>query len=499
MWATALKADLKKRFSVGKVSIQWKIFGYLLCFCVVLLVLLWLFQTVFLEAFYRYIKVQQVESAARIVSSQIKGGLTSDPDSVSEKYDVCIEVLNSDGKPVVATKSFDDCILHSISKYAKLEIVKNVLYYGEFSRYYDLSEFMGTPGYQFEFHKPPMPYFADNENILYGQRAESSDGNVYAVLVTSVLTPVNATVEALRIQLLFVSLFMIAFSVLLAVVISKKVSRPIAKLNDSAKVFAKGKYDVTFDGEGFREISELSSSLNYAAVELSKVDKLRRDLIANISHDLRTPLTLIKGYSEAMRDLPDENNAENAQIIIDEAQRLSDLVNDALDLSKFQSGNHGLEVEDFDLTALLDEVTSRFGKLVSADGYEVAAELTDSVTVSGDEILISRVLYNLLINAMNYTGEDKKITVKQRLDGEKVYVEVCDTGIGVATEEIPYIWDKYYKAASDKYNSIEGTGLGLSIVKSVIEVHNGSYGVKQGGSVGSIFWFSLPIAKKDTK
>ncbi|MBQ2881666.1 MAG: HAMP domain-containing histidine kinase [Clostridia bacterium] len=491
-----MKPDLKKRFSVGKVSIQWKIFGYLLCFCVVLLVLLWLFQTVFLEAFYRYIKVQQVESAAKTVMSQMKGGLAKDLDSVSEKFDVCIEVLNSDGLPVMATKNFDDCILHRLPIREKLEIVKSVLDNGELSGYYNLPELMWNSDFKLDLHKPPMPYFSDNENLLYGQRVTASDGVVYIVLVNSVLTPVNATVEALRIQLLFVSLFMIAFSVLLAVVISKKVSRPIAKLNDSAKVFAKGKYDVTFDGEGFREISELSSSLNYAAVELSKVDRLRRDLIANISHDLRTPLTLIKGYSEAMRDLPDENNAENAQIIIDEAQRLSDLVNDALDLSKFQSGNHGLEVEDFDLTALLDEVALRFGKLVSADGYEVTAELTDSVTVSGDEMLISRVLYNLLINAMNYTGEDKKITVKQRLDGENVYVEVCDTGKGVAEDEIPYIWDKYYKAASDKHNSIEGTGLGLSIVKSVIELHKGSYGVESGESVGSIFWFSLPISKK---
>lgn len=124
--------------------------------------------------------------------------------------------------------------------------------------------------------------------------------------------------------------FMILFSVMLALVIAKWIFRPIEAINNSAKMLATGDYSTQFKGTGYKEIAELSETLNYTAKELSKVELLRQELIANISHDLRTPLTLISGYAEAMRDLPDENNSENAQIIVDETKRLTTLVNDVM-------------------------------------------------------------------------------------------------------------------------------------------------------------------------
>lgn len=485
---------MRKKKIFGGISIQWKIFAYLLGFCAVLLVLLWLFQTVFLETFYRYIKYGEVKNAMSLIVANIDKDIESEVENISERFSVCIEVLNSDGVPLYSNDILDDCIIHRLPVDRKIDIVKDTLENGELSGYYDSANLLDDPYFSLDFHKPPMPFFSEKEVVLYGQSVIAADGTVYVVLVNSMLTPVSATVGTIRVQLLFVSVFMIAFSILLAVIISKNISRPILKLNDSAKVLAKGKYNVSFDGEGFREISELSETLNYAAVELSKVDELRRDLIANISHDLRTPLTLIKGYSEAMRDLPDENNAENAQIIIDEAQRLTELVNEALDLSKFQSGTQNLTVSEFDLTLLLKGVTERFGKLVCGDGYDVVFESAETVNVVGDEILISRVIYNLLINAVNYTGSDKKVTVRQYVENGKVIVEVRDTGKGISPEEVPYIWDKYYKSAKDKTHIVEGTGLGLSIVKSIVDLHKGSYGVRKGETCGSIFWFSLPFS-----
>lgn len=127
-----------------------------------------------------------------------------------------------------------------------------------------------------------------------------------------------------------------ALALIFAAIMSKKVSKPIIKINESAKELAKGNVAVHFDGEGYREITELNDTLNYAAEELSKVENLRRELIANVSHDLRTPLTMITGYAEVMRDIPGENTPENVQIIIDEANRLTSLVNDMLDISSFR-------------------------------------------------------------------------------------------------------------------------------------------------------------------
>lgn len=143
---------------------------------------------------------------------------------------------------------------------------------------------------------------------------------------------------------------MILLSLLIAFIISKRVSKSIIRVNDSAKELAKGNFDVEFDGKDYREITELSDTLNYTAKELSKSDVLQKELLANVSHDLRTPLTMITAYSEVMRDLPGENTPENVQVIIDETKRLTFLVNDLLDMSKIKAGVTTLETKEYDLS-----------------------------------------------------------------------------------------------------------------------------------------------------
>lgn len=143
---------------------------------------------------------------------------------------------------------------------------------------------------------------------------------------------------------------MILLSLLIAFIISKRVSKSIIRVNDSAKELAKGNFDVEFDGKDYREITELSDTLNYTAKELSKSDVLQKELLANVSHDLRTPPTMITAYSEVMRDLPGENTPENVQVIIDETKRLTFLVNDLLDMSKIKAGVTTLETKEYDLS-----------------------------------------------------------------------------------------------------------------------------------------------------
>jgi len=162
------------------------------------------------------------------------------------------------------------------------------------------------------------------------------------------------------------------------------------------------------------EIKELSDTLNFTACELSKVESSRRELIANVSYDLRNHLTLIAGYAEAMRDLPNENTPENAQIIIDEAMRLNTLVNNLLNLSKIQSGAKTLDISEFNLTESISRMIDRTSELVKKEGYVIEFIYEDQVYVMADEIHIALALYNLLVNAIAYTGEDKKVIVKQR-------------------------------------------------------------------------------------
>ena len=252
---------------------------------------------------------------------------------------------------------------------------------------------------------------------------------------------------------------------------------------------AKGKYDVHFTEAGYGEVTELAQTLNYAAKELGKVEHLQRELVANISHDLRTPLTMIIGYGEVMRDLPGENTPENVQVIIDEATRLSTLVNDVLDISKLQSGTEVMHIEIFNFTDSVRSQLQRYNKMTD---YHIAFHYNKDVWVKGDPLKISQVVCNLVNNAINYTGEDKLVIIDQTEENGRMHFSVTDTGEGIAPELLSDIWERYYKVDKNHKRARVGTGLGLSIVKSVLDMHPGTtYGVRSELGKGSCFWFEM--------
>ena len=216
-------------------------------------------------------------------------------------------------------------------------------------------------------------------------------------------------------------------------------------------------------------------------------------IIANVSHDLRTPLTLIGGYAELMRDIPGENNSENAQAIINETHRLTSLVNDVLDMSRIQSGAVPMVKEQYNLTESIEKTVANIQELLKQDGYAIYLEHSGDVMVTADEARISQCFYNILINAVNYTGEDKHIYVSLESGNGKAKVAVTDTGAGVEEKDLPYVWERYYKSDKNHKRSVTGTGIGLSIVRSVIKSHNGEYGVYNTDDKGACFWFSIPI------
>ena len=287
---------------------------------------------------------------------------------------------------------------------------------------------------------------------------------------------------------------MLFIGVFIAIVAARKISKPITDTTKSALKLANKDYDVQFNSTGYLEVTELNNTLNYAATELKKVDSLQRELIANISHDLRTPLTMITGYGEVMRDLPGENTPENIQIIIDEANRLNMLVTDLLDISKLQSGATKINREVFSITTLIKEMFQRYNKLKEQEGYTLDFEYDEDIYVNADYSKISQVIYNLVNNAINYSRTDKHIIVRQSRKDKNVLIEVIDHGEGIDQEHLENIWDRYYKVDKEHKSSVVGTGLGLSIVKNVLDRHNAHYGVKSVVGEGSNFWFELEIA-----
>jgi signal transduction histidine kinase len=297
----------------------------------------------------------------------------------------------------------------------------------------------------------------------------------------------------LRYQLYYISGIILFLSVTMAIIIAKRVSKPIEEISQSAMMLANGNYDTRFTGKGFHEIVALSDTLNTAAVELSRVESLRRELLANVSHDLRTPLALIYSYAEMMHDFPGEITKEQTQTIKDETQRLTTLVNDVLDISKLENEMEKLASSRFNLTQSILETAKITEKLLKKDKFVITFSHNGDVYVDADKAKIDRAFYNLLINAINYSGESRNILVAQTIANNRVRISVKDWGEGIAEADLPFIWDRYYKSGKAHKRAITGSGLGLSIVKKIIDIHDGKYGVTSETGKGSTFWFEIGL------
>ncbi len=526
-----------------KISLKWRLFIYLLGFTVILLILLWYFQIVHLSSFYKSIKTFELNKASNELLAELDSeNLANVIQSVADEYDISINLVNSQAESVYSSnlmnsahiyifgsKEYDE--LYNRAKEAGGKVTFEVDgryrnmgmsggYNGEMQTAGDsmptgemptgempaddtsggegptLPSFDGLIPGESRSYSGDMRIWGDNNSqttLVFAGIVTSTDGDEYLLLMSSLITPVDATVVTLQRQFIYISIIFIVLGLGLAFVISLLVSRPIIKINNSAKRLAEGEFDTKFSGKGFKEVEELSETLNYAAEELGRTENLRKDLIANVSHDLRTPLTMITAYAEAMRDIPGENNPENTQVIIDEANRLTNLVNDLLDLSKLQAGVMVLNAEVFDFTTKITEVMHRFTKLAGQQGYNVSFEYRENVRVYADEYKIYQVVYNLINNAINYAGDDKTVIVRQIVHGNIVRLEVIDHGKGIAPGEQKNIWDRYYKIDKTHKRATSGTGLGLSIVNNILKLHDAKYGVKSAPGKGSTFWFELKI------
>ena len=493
-----------------RVGISAKLFGFLTLFTFFILSVVWVFQIGLLNYFYRETKYKELEMADYAVLSALNGSpaeLNDTMEEFGEKYDVCSRVFRVEGDRVFQIASVDvsgDCMIHHMSEqfltflYNKA-VANNGVYTYRVSPE-DVTE-AKTSGDRESIKNPLWQRATVNSvNTIHIRVTQNREGREFIILLNSELMPISSMVETLETQFWMIAVILLLGALVLAVLISRNISRPIQKMNYAAKRLAKGEYDADFEVTGYREVMELSESLTYASEELSKNDKLQKELIANISHDLRTPLTMIKGYSEVMRDLPGENTPENVQVIIDETQRLSDLVNDLMDLSKLQAGTRKMNLTPFNLTEVVQDVMSRYEKLTQKDGYTVAFSYDTRVDVLADQTMILQVVYNLINNAINYTGDDKLVSVTQKVIEEtgRVRISVTDSGAGIPADQIPLIWDRYYKIDKVHRRAMVGTGLGLSIVKHILEQHNTTYGVESKLGVGSTFWFELNILRNHT-
>lgn len=480
---------MKSRTEKVGVSLKGKIGLYLFVFAAVLITLLFVFQMMLLEPMYEHEKIDSVKKTGDAIANAIdEDDLTDVLFATSMHNDTCISVTYNDAS---LTEGNQFCTVFSnMSTETRSELIgyasvsKNNTYVAVHDRSLGKGSSRDT-GSSFK-------------DIIYTRIVKADDGDAI-IMVYSGISPVSATRSTLSVQLLYITLMIVAAIVILTFLINRNIAKPLTEINQSAKQLPQGRYEVNPKTNKYREAEELNETLAQAANDIQKADKAKRDLIANVSHDLRTPLTMISGYGEMMRDLPGEKTDENCQVIIDEAQRLNVLVNDLLDLSKLQENKIRLEKTIFDLSAMLDQQLKKYDVYTYQEGFNIEHYLLGEVLINADLKRMEQVFNNFMTNAINYSGKNKHIIVRETLsqDGSEVKVEIQDFGEGIAKDKINDIWDRYYKIDKEHIRAVQGSGIGLSIVKQVLELHGFKYGVISDEGKGSTFWFKCPVIQVD--
>lgn len=469
---------------------------HLVLFVAFVIAMLWLFQIVWLDDYYRYYKTKQITSTASTMLDNLDNAEADVlADQLSTQNDVCILILDSGGRTVISSEDTQFCLIHRMS-------IRDLSWWcsrapedgSTLMEQFNVQPFANDRYNPLRFVGNPPPLMETrHQSLLYARRITLPSGQMGYMLLNTMITPLDATVNTLRSQLLLITGVVLVGALMLALLVSRKLSQPIIETNTAAKELSFGRFQQTKHGSDYQEIAELNVTLSRAAEDLHRVEKLQHELIANISHDLRTPLTMIGGYAEVMRDIPGENTPENMQVIIDETTRLTTLVNEIMDFSRMQSGTLPINPTAFDLTSAVQEIAERISTLVEPKGYTICFEPEEYHRVEADEKRIGQVVYNLIGNALTYTGEDKKVTITQALMENRIRISIQDTGEGIPQEELPMIWHRYYRTQETHKRAVIGSGLGLSIVRSILEQHQVPFGVDSHEGEGSTFWFELPL------
>lgn len=456
---------------------------YFMVFAAVILLMVWFMQSFFMNTYYERMMAQEAQTTANKLGNYYS--------------------TNKDNFDEYARKAADRNGL-----YIRLETADSTSEYGNSG----LSQ-GDLPHYQFEISDAKDKLAKSSlgkisltvtekgnkaSRLVYATYlGNRDDGNILYMIAP--LYPVESTISILRSQLLYITFITLMIASMLAIIMSTWLSLPIASITKSAVQLSNGNYNVNFNGGIFTETNELARTLNKASYEMQKTDSYQRDLIANVSHDLKTPLTMIKSYAEMINDISGDNpekRAEHLAVIIAEADRLNKLVSDMLSASRLQSNSAELNMTKFDIVKAATEVEETFEVLNQQEGYNISFNKCKTAYVYGDYDKLKQVMANLISNAIKYCGNDKYVRIELKKVGRNVRFDVIDHGDGIAAEEISHVWERYYRTSANRNRNIEGTGLGLSIVKCILSLHNANYGVESEEGKGSDFWFELATVKK---
>lgn len=444
----------------------------LVVFIGLMLALILFLQTTFLDGTYKNNKIAYLKDTAALIDEGIQNDdILSVLEDISFSNEVCVRVI-TDAVGFTTYQDASSCALGKLSSKQLNKIATTTFDNGGEALFDNNSSYL--------------------KNVyIYSKLSKVNDENVLIMLSTSIV-PLQSTIDTMYDQFNIIIIVVVIATILLALCLSSLIVKPIKKIEMEATNLPSGKYDHKLVKTDAREIENLNNTLARANEEIIKADVARKELIGNVSHDLRTPLTMIVGYGEMIRDFPEENNAENINVIINEAKRLSTLVDDLLDLSKVESGKIEFHNKDIKISDLLESVYDQFEPYCKANNIELVLSVEDDVVVSVDDNRLKQVLHNFMSNALNYNdAKDTKIIIgEEKVDGAyRIYV--YDNGSGVKEEDKDKIWNRYYKVDKEHKRSHIGSGIGLSLCKDILDKMGYEYGVDSVYKEYSKFYFDI--------
>ena len=469
-----------------------KLLGYFMLFTAVIFTVLWLLQTVFLQGFYNGMVIKNTISASKKITS-FDIGMTRTLDEISRDNSLLVYVTDMYGN-----------ILYSADEYKKghrdfyengeddfIQIKGNKQHKEKFFHYRELPDNFDDFLENLDESNSGEAELKTEQMYFYGKYIDYGNNKAVLYLGTN-LNAVGSASRIIRLQLLIVTFLSVAVGFVLALFISKGFSRPISQLNEKAHMLGDNSDNTEYQKGFCSELDELNETLDKTDYKLKQNKEFQNELLANVSHDLRTPLTMIKGYAEMIRDISHEDEqqcAEDVAVIVREADRLTALVGEILEYSELQMKDTEDNLADCDLSEIIISVTDSFESLFSKDGYIFERSIAEAIHIRGNTSRLTRAVYNLIDNAVRHIGDDKWTGITLKSENDKAVIEIADHGEGIPTDEIERIWDKYYTHRQRGGKGV--SGLGLAIVEQTVIQHGGKCSVISKVGTGSTFRVEL--------
>lgn len=495
-----------------KKSIWKKLFIITSVFLIVFITITILFQSIFFTDFYKDSKIKMLERNVEKFKNLYSNNYIGDKSlgtmmrQFEENNNAKIVIINEHGE----IKNIENTKLDSDS--SKVSTINRILWEW-ISNPSKFNSILNTQQTTVTTYRNPD---FDIENIVCFSPSKSTDGKNIILAVSSLQTIEEAS-DVIQEFYIYVFIGALVIIILLSLIYSNMISKPLIKLNKTAVRIAEMDFSAHCDVNSEDEIGSLANTLNFLGQRLNgaltelkernmqlerdiekerQLDRMRKDFVAGVSHELKTPIAIISGYAEGLKDnIADEESKDfYLDVIMDEASKMSTLVSDMLDLSQLESGTFKLNQGIFLLDKLLYNCITKHKQFMDQKDIELTYEWPENISVIGDRVRIEQVITNFLTNAIRHTPDGGKIEVAVIEEKERFMIALENDGEKISEKELGNIWDKFYKIDKSRNRNIGGTGLGLSIVKNILMMHNSTFGVRNTAN-GVRFFFSLKKAE----